>query len=228
VKAWQRWLIIGVVGLVILGVGGPFVYIHFIEGKAPSKLKLSSAKSTPGAQPTSNVPLDGTWNVTTGSEAGYRVDEVLFGQNNTAVGRTNSVTGNLTFTGTRVTAGSFSIDLTTVKSDQARRDAQFNGRIMSTATHPSATFALSQPIVLPSVPAPGTDITANAIGQLTLRSTTKPVTVAVTARRTANNVQVNGSIPITFADWSIPNPSIGPISTQDHGLIEFLLNFAHA
>jgi polyisoprenoid-binding protein YceI len=189
---------------------------------------LSSAKTTPGTQATSNVALDGTWNVTTGSEAGYRVDEVLFGQNNTAVGRTNSVTGNLTFNGTQVTAGTFSIDLTSVKSDQARRDAQFNGRIMSTATHPTATFTLSQPIVLPSVPTPGTDITANASGQLMLRSTTKPVAVTVTARRTANTIQVNGSIPITFADWGIPNPSIGPISTQDHGLIEFLLNFAHA
>jgi polyisoprenoid-binding protein YceI len=153
---------------------------------------------------------------------------VLFGQNNTAVGRTNSVTGNLTFNGTQVSAATFSIDLTTVKSDQARRDSQFNGRIMSTATHPNATFTLTQPIALPSIPAPGTDITANANGQLTLRSTTKPVTVPVTARRTAGNIQVNGSIPITFADWGIPNPSIGPISTQDHGLIEFLLNFAHA
>jgi polyisoprenoid-binding protein YceI len=226
VKTWQRWLIVGVVALVVLVVGGPFVYINFIEGKAPAKLKLTN---TPAAgQAASSVPIDGTWNVAAGSEAGYRVQEVLFGQNNTAVGRTNSVTGNITIGGTRVTAATFTIDLTTVKSDQARRDAQFNGRIMSTATHPTATFTLTEPIVLPSIPASGIDVTATGTGQLMLKSTTKPVTVTVTARRTGNSIQVNGSIPITFSDWGIPNPSIGPISTQDHGLIEFLLNFAHA
>jgi polyisoprenoid-binding protein YceI len=226
VKTWQRLVILGVVGVVVLAVGVPYVYIHFIEGKAPAKLKLTN---TPAAgQTASTVPIDGTWNVAAGSEAGYRVQEVLLGQNNTAVGRTSSVTGNITISGTRVTAGTFIIDLTTVKSDQARRDAQFNGRIMATATHPTATFTLSQPIVLSAIPASGVDVTAAGTGQLDLKSTTKPVTVTVTARRTGNSIQVSGSIPITFADWGIPNPSFGPVTTQDHGLIEFLLNFARA
>jgi polyisoprenoid-binding protein YceI len=220
-------VIFGVLGIVLLGVGGPFVYIHFIESKAPAKLKLSSASPVAGST-ASTVPIDGTWNVTTGSEAGYRVQEVLLGQNNTAVGRTSSVTGDLTLSGSRVTAATFSIDLTTVKSDQARRDAQFNGRIMNTATHPTATFTLTQPINLPSIPQPGVDITASGIGQLMLKSTTKPVTVTVTARRAGNSMQVSGSIPITFSEWGIPNPSFGPVSTEDHGLIEFLLNFAHS
>jgi polyisoprenoid-binding protein YceI len=227
VKTWQRWVIVAVVGVVVLAVGVPYVYIHFIEGKAPAKLKLTNTPAA-GQPAATSVPIDGTWNIAAGSQAGYRVQEVLFGQNNTAVGRTNSVTGDITISGTRVTAGTFTIDLTSVKSDQARRDAQFNGRIMSTATHPTATFTLSQPVVLPSIPAPGVDVTASGTGQLDLKSTTKPVTVTVTARRTGNSIQVSGSIPITFSDWGIPNPSFGPITTQDHGLIEFLLNFAHA
>jgi hypothetical protein len=33
---------------------------------------------------------------------------------------------------------------------------------------------------------------------------------------------------VTFADWNIPNPSFGPASTEDHGLIEFLLVLARA
>jgi hypothetical protein len=32
---WKRWLAIGVGAAVLLLVGGPFVYIHFVEGKAP-------------------------------------------------------------------------------------------------------------------------------------------------------------------------------------------------
>ena len=32
-------------------------------------------------------------------------------------------------------------------------------------------------------------------------------------------IQVLGSIPITFGDWNIPNPSFGPVSTDDHGIL---------
>ncbi len=37
-----------------------------------------------------------------------------------------------------------------------------------------------------------------------------------------------GSIPITFADWNIANPSFGPVSTDDNGVLEFALNFGRA
>jgi len=54
------------------------------------------------------------------------------------------------------------------------------------------------------------------------------VVVDLTARRTGNRIEVSGSIPIRFADWNIPNPSFGPVTTQDHGVLEFLLVFAHS
>lgn len=63
---------------------------------------------------------------------------------------------------------------------------------------------------------------------MTLRSTTRDVTFQLTGRRTGAMLQVSSSIPVTFADWQIPNPSFGPATTQDHGQIEFLVNFAHA
>jgi len=38
---------------------------------------------------------------------------------------------------------------------------------------------------------------------------------------------MSGSIPVKFADWSIPNPSFGSfVTTQNHGSLEFLLTFA--
>jgi hypothetical protein len=38
-----------------------------------------------------------------------------------------------------------------------------------------------------------------------------------------------GSIPILFADWSIPNPSFGDvITTQNHGVLESLIKFSQA
>ena len=61
---------------------------------------------------------------------GYRVNEVLFGQNNVAVGRTNAVTGSITVDGTSVGSASFTAQMADVHSDQSERDGQFDGRIM--------------------------------------------------------------------------------------------------
>jgi polyisoprenoid-binding protein YceI len=115
--------------------------------------------------------------------------------------------------------------MTSIMSDESRRDGQFHGRIMSTSTFPTATFTLSQPIPISSVPAEGLETTVEANGQLTLRGTTKPVVAQLKVRRTGGMIQVAGSIPVKFAEWNIPNPSTAGITTQDNGLVEFLLNF---
>jgi polyisoprenoid-binding protein YceI len=211
-------------------LGGPYIYIHFVEGKAPPPLTLSpAATSTPttsgSTQPTTGT--DGTWSVADGSVVGYRVKEVLFGQSNVAVGRTGSITGSMTVDGTTITAATFTVDMTTVSSDQSRRDGQFNGRIMETSTYPTATFTLTKPIELGSIPSGGTQKTYKATGNLTMHGVTREVTFELTGQYTGSVVQVAGSIPVTFADWNIPNPSFATITTEDHGLLEFALNFTN-
>ena len=93
---WLRWLLAAVAAVVVLAVGGTFVYIHFIEGPAPAPLSLgghgepvrhagtgvAGGHARPRHRP-------GPGSVATGSQAGYRVKEVLLGQNNVAVGRTS-------------------------------------------------------------------------------------------------------------------------------------------
>jgi polyisoprenoid-binding protein YceI len=237
-RRWTRWLIGAAVVVVALVVGGPFVYIHFIEGKAPAPLSLSTATTVVGATTgeaagTSGVAstgsaVSGTWNIASGSIAGYRIQETLFGQSNTAVGRTSAITGSITISGTAVSAGRFSVDMTTVKSDQSLRDEQFQGRIMDTSKYPTATFELTEPTQLGSIPPEGTTITETATGQLTLHGTTKAVTFQIQARRSGSTIAVSGSIPIVFSDYGIDNPSGGPATTANHGVLEFLLNFSHA
>jgi polyisoprenoid-binding protein YceI len=226
--------LIGVPVIVILAVVvAPFVYIHFIEGPAPKKFALT--KPTAGASTGSTaasgratVSVDGAWKITAGSQAGYRVKETLFGQSNTAAGRTTSVKGTLTINATTVPAADFTVDLTTVKSDQARRDAQFQGRIMDTATFPTATFKLTKPIALTNVPPNLTPVKATATGDLTLHGKTKSVTFELQAQRNGDKIEVSGSIPVTFTDYGIDNPSGGPATTEDHGELEFHLFFTRA
>jgi polyisoprenoid-binding protein YceI len=166
--------------------------------------------------------------VASGSRAGYRVKETVLGQSGTAVGRTSAVTGRLTLAGTQISAASFSVDMTQVTSTKSQRDGQFQGRIMDTAQFPTATFALTKPIALGTVPASGVTIAPKATGKLTLHGTARTVTIALVAARTGNVIQVSGSVPITFADYSIDNPSGGPASVGDSGTLEFLLVLAKA
>lgn len=237
-----RWLIGAIVVLVVLGLGGPFLYIHFFNGSTPTALSLSpasgatSASSSPGstvpASTAASGSVAGTWSAGTGSVVGYRVNEVLFGQNATAVGRTTSVTGHLTIVGSTAAAASFSVPMATVHSDKSQRDGQFDGRIMDVSQYPTGTFALTSPIDLAPLPDTGAVRSYTAHGKLTLHGTTRAVTFTLTAERTAAKnggaqIEVVGHIPVLFSDYNIANPSFGGVvTTQDNGLLEFLLVFS--
>ena len=90
---------------------------------------------------------------------------------------------------------------------------------------PEATFALTAPIEFGTVPADGEQITATATGDLTLHGVTSPVTFDVTAQAGDGRVGVLGKIPVLFADYDIENPSTSGITTEDNGLLEFVLVF---
>jgi polyisoprenoid-binding protein YceI len=184
-----------------------------------------TATTAPGGVPaaTPGAADATTYTLTADSQAGYRVTEVLFGQDTEGVGRTNSVTGSITLAGAQVTAADFTVDMATLVSDESNRDRKFKGDIMETSKFPTATFVITQPIELGTVPADDTEITASATGDLTLHGVTKSVTLDVTAKRTGSSIAIAGSTDVVFGDYDIDNPSNGGITTEDHGLIEFLL-----
>ena len=230
VKRRWLWLAIGVpIALVVLVVGGTFVYIHFISPDPAPPLTFPTASSEAPSGSSAAASDDpaptvaGSWTTTSGSKVQYRVKEVLFGQDNTATGSTESVTGTVSITGTTVDTATFTVDMTTVSSDSGQRDGQFRGRIMQTSQFPTATFELTQPIEMSSVPANLVQIPVNATGKLTLHGVTKDVTVGLTARLNGSNLEVNGTIPVAFADYNIANPSGGPAQVGDDGQIEVLL-----
>ncbi len=173
--------------------------------------------------------LDGSWQITSGSEAGYRVPEVLNGQKSEGVGRTSGVTGSLTVVGTKVTSTQFVFDLTKLASDSGKRDSQVQGRIMETAKFPTATFELTEPIDFGKVPADKETVTIPAKGTLTVHGTTKPVELSLDARLNGSNIEVLGAYELTFADFGILDPSFKPfVEVGEKGFIEWLLVFEKA
>ena len=225
-RNWRRWVIGGVAAILLVVVAAPFIYIHFIQADPPARLSFSNPPT--GTKSTSAGGIEGTWTPTSASSVGYRINELLMGQKSEAVGRTSKVTGQLIIAGTTVNSASFTVDMTSVVSDDDRRDQQFQGRIMETSTYPTATFALSAPISLTKVPADQEIVSVTVAGKLTMHGVTKTVSLPLKAKRNASTIEVNGSLAIVFADWGIGNPSFGPVTTEDHGLLEFLVVFGQS
>jgi polyisoprenoid-binding protein YceI len=231
-RRWALWLAGAAAAVVVLAVGGTFIYIHLISGPTPAPLSLKPSPGSSSSAPAGEsaaTSLTGTWKTATGSVVGYRVKEVLFGQNHVAVGRTGAITGHLTISGTTVTGAAFTVQMATIKSDESERDVQFRGRIMDTAAYPTGTLTLTKPIALGTLPAVGVVRSYTAAADLTLHGQTRPVTFPLSAERLPGEIEVSGSIPILFASWDIPNPSFtGFVTTQNHGVLEFLLKFARS
>ena len=213
--------------LVVAGFAGTWVYLNVLRDDAPNRLSLEDDRSD-GPPVTARDGIAGDWAPTSESQVGYRVKETIFAQAAEGVGRTSDVTGTLVIEATTVTEANFTADLRTLKSDEAQRDAQVQGRILDTANFPLATFELTSPIELPASPAVGEVVTEQAIGTLAVRGTTKPVTFELQAKYTGATIEIAGAIPIVFAEWNIPNPSNFVAATEDRGLLEFLIVLAPA
>ena len=209
-------------------IGGPYLFLAIFEGSPPGRLHLPPAAGVPTG-PITAGPVSGDWVVSAGSQAGYRVNELLFGQTHTAVGRTPKVSGGMIVSGTEVEAADFKVDMGSVKSDQGSRDVQFRGFIMRTADYPTATFRLTSPIQLGTIPPAGHAVTVQAVGDLTMRGVRRSITFELSAERLAGgSIDVNAEIPIHLPDWHIPNPSFAVARVGDNGTLEVLLHLVAA
>jgi polyisoprenoid-binding protein YceI len=252
---WLKWGLFGALAILVVGYGIVFLYAKVLndspeelgEGDLAAALAADtteeaerdgSAADAETTQPTTppateapataapeSLAVGEVWGISDASELGYRVKEILFGVDTEGVGRTNQITGSLAIDGTQVTDAEFVVDVATIESDDSRRDNQFRGRIMSTDEFPEAVFTLTAPIQLGTEATEGATVETTATGDLTLRGVTNPVTFDVSARLENGKIGVLGDIPVVFNDYGISNPSTGGITTEDNGLLEFVLVF---
>jgi polyisoprenoid-binding protein YceI len=215
-RHWWRWVLTAVVALIVLIVAAVALFIKLQPAPAPLALPRSAASAPAGL-------VDGTWNVSTGSAAGFRVKESALGFGNDVVGRTSAVTGTVAVSGSRVTSASFRIDLTTIKVN-GKTQPQF-AQSLGTRDHPVATFTLARAVTLSSAFSSGAAITVRAAGYLAMHGASHPVTVTISARRDGSSLQAAGSIPVAFSRWGIKRPGgfgfLG--SLANHGVAEFFL-----
>ncbi|GAB3161111.1 hypothetical protein GCM10027059_10460 [Myceligenerans halotolerans] len=202
---------------VVAGIYGPGLYADWASGAADDEPTLEASMAP---LPDTDT-VEGTWTVGAGSFAGYRVDEILQGEDVTVTGRTEDVTGSVTVADGAITTADIEVDMASVATDADQRDAYFRDQAMEVGTYPTALFELTGPAELESG-ATAVELT----GDLTIHGVTQPATVEAEVAGDAAGggpVQVIGSVPITFTDFGVEAPDLGFVSVEDEGSVEFSL-----
>jgi polyisoprenoid-binding protein YceI len=239
-----RWVAGITAAVVVVAAGAGFALWQVFAGDAPPPVALtslppSSASSASGSASSGGGGADGTWTIDAASGsladgsstyAGYRVQEELSGIGaNTAVGRTQNVTGSMTIDGTTITDLEIKVDMTTLASDDDRRDNSLRERGLQTGQFPTATFTLTQPIEVGDVPKDGQTIEVTAVGDLTLHGVTKQASVPIQAQIDGDTIQAIASADVALADYDIEAPTgFLVLSIADTGTIELHLLFQKA
>lgn len=248
----NRLLVASVAAVLAILAAAVLAYAIFLRGDNVAPLALGSPSPSagatvgPGSTPGDGVSeeptidpgpaitfldgLAGDWQVGDGSIVGYRVREKLadLPAESDAVGRTNDVTGSMTVSvdddAVTVVSGSFEADLTTLTSDNGRRDNRIRTQGLESSTFPTASFALVEPVVVTGDVLGGATLEATLVGDLTLHGETRRVSIPAQARLTGTTIEVVGALTFPFADFGMTPPSIGGfVSVDDDATLEFSL-----
>jgi len=195
---------------------------------SPDEFALEDAPAATATATATATDAEGTakWAIADGSQAGYRVREKLafLPAKNDAVGRTSDITGLADSTGDgdalTFSQASFEIDLTTLTSDQDRRDQRIREIGVESDRFPTATFKLTEPLKLDASK-------VEAKGDLTLHGVTKSVTIPLEVQQSGSTVEAVGKLTFPWGDFGMTAPSVaGFVSVEDEATMEFDLKLA--
>ena len=165
------------------------------------------------------------------SEVRYRVREQLAGFNfpNDAVGATKAIEGTIAFDpqGRVVTPESrFTVDLRTLKSNEARRDGYLRRNTLETDTYPTVTFVATEARRLP-FPLPTSGSAPFELGgDLTVKDATRRVTWEATATFDGPKVSVRARTAFHFGAFGLRQPRVTVVlSVEDDIKLEADLTF---
>ena len=172
-RHWWRWILASVVALAALVMLAGAIALR-LQASAPPLVLPGGPAAAPAG------PVDGTWAARAGPVAGFRVRETALGISGDVTGQTDAVTGTIVISRGQVTRAVFRIDLASITV--AGKTAPQVARSLDTTQYPTATITLARPVTLRPAFTSGATITVAATCRLTLRGTTQPVPVTLSAR----------------------------------------------
>ena len=104
-------------------------------------------------------------------------------------------------------------DISTLTSDQNRRDNAIRRDWLQSSRFPTATFKATAIQNAPASYNEGEEATFQLLGDLTIREVTKPVTFDVTATLQGDTIRGEATTQIKMTDFGFEPPAIGNILT---------------
>jgi polyisoprenoid-binding protein YceI len=182
----------------------------------PAALATAAVPQTGGATAVSGSNSNGEIEfalVADKSQALYKVREQLARLKlpSDALGKTSSISGSIFIQpdGSVDSAKSkFTVDLSTLQTDQAMRDNFVRRNVLQTDQYPQAVFVPTQITDLPTpVPQSG-NVTFKVTGNLTVHNVTKPVTWDVTGSIQNGEATGTATTSFTFEDFGLTQPRV--------------------
>jgi polyisoprenoid-binding protein YceI len=199
----------------------------FFTPDSPPELRLSAQL----ADTTASVPA-GVWAVGQGSVAGYRVREKLLRlpASNDGVGRTSAITGAFRLTrdgaGLRVEKGMrIDVDVSTLRSDEDRRDDHMRTMAIETDLYPTASFTTTSDIVLPPDVTAGREASVTVAGDLTIHGVTRAVSIPLHAQHAVGRIEIVGSLSFAWDYFEMKPPNLSYVTVEADPTLEFQVFF---
>ncbi|GEM83495.1 YceI family protein [Meiothermus hypogaeus] len=156
------------------------------------------------------------------SEARYRVREQLVGLNfpNDAVGVSKQVQGGVRLdrNGRALEGSRFTVDLSALTSDEARRDNFIRRNTLNTAQYPLAEFVPKEVRGL-SFPLPTSGkARVQILGDLKIRQTVRSVTWEGEVEFRGDTAVLQASTAFTFKDFGLTQPRVAVVLSVDENI----------
>ncbi|MAG36065.1 MAG: hypothetical protein CL878_07465 [Dehalococcoidia bacterium] len=157
------------------------------------------------------------------SQASYTTREKFFRlpAPNFATGVTSAITGDIYLDRTTWQLAAdppsvITVDISTLQSDQSRRDNFIRRRFLESNQFPTATFVLKQVAGVPQPYSEGTEVTVVLEGELTVREINRPVSWQGTVNVQGNTLTGKvGTSELLYADFGIPKIRIATLEVED-------------
>jgi len=198
-----------------------------VEPTAAQAAELPTAEPAATEAPAAAADGARTFAIVPGeSQAGYEVDEEFLagaasalgvkpGKGKT-VGSTDQVSGQLTldFSGApQITSGEFQVDISTLKSDQNRRDNRIRTEWLQSATFPVASFKATGLQNAPASYTEGEEVSFQLAGDLTIREITQPVVFDVKAALNGDTITGMATTAFLMSQFGVDPPAMGNMFT---------------
>jgi polyisoprenoid-binding protein YceI len=160
------------------------------------------------------------------SSAKYVVEETLSGLPSTAVGTTTDVTGEIYLTADGLYDGAesrFMVDLSTLQTDESRRDNYVRQNVLQTGQYQFAEFIIQSVDGFPAGYVDGEEASLTLTGMMTIKEVTLPITFTVLARQADDTLTATADTQFLMSDFGIDPPQVILAKAKDEVVLQVVI-----